>query len=72
MSEILYTVEGAVQSGGGLYITRQADADLFALCRAGTYAHVFAPRQMGKTSLRYRMAEQLITKGITPGQLHRL
>ena len=60
----LYTVGGAVQAGEGIYIPRQADADLLAWGRAGMYAYVLAPRQVGKSSLMIHTAAQLAFSGI--------
>ena len=56
MTTGMFTVGGVVQAGGGLYIQRDADDALMQLCRAGTYAYVLAPRQMGKSSLMVRTA----------------
>jgi hypothetical protein len=60
----IYTVGGTVQASGGLYIPRKADEDLLALCRTGTFAYVLTSRQMGKSSLMVRTAEQLTHEGI--------
>jgi AAA-like domain/WD domain, G-beta repeat len=61
----LYTVGGTVQSNDqGVYIARQADTELLQLCRDATFAYVLTPRQMGKSSLMIRTAEQLIEEGI--------
>jgi hypothetical protein len=60
----IYTVGGAVQAGGGLYIQRQADNDLLKLCREGAFAYVLTSRQVGKSSLMVRAAEQLAEEGI--------
>lgn len=49
-----YTVGGTVQAGQGRYIARAADAELLALCRAGTFAYILSARQMGKSSLMLR------------------
>src|SRR3954453_1681035 len=62
----IYTVGGAGQASQGVYIPRQADADLLALCRAGTFAYVLAPRQLGKSSLMLHTAECLAADGILP------
>ena len=59
----IYTVGGAVGGGLGVYLPRQADADLPALCRAGTFAYVLAPRQIGKTSLMIHTAAALAADG---------
>src|SRR3712207_2422205 len=60
----LYTPGGTVQAGGGVYLSRRADDELFALCREGTFAFVLTARQMGKSSLMTRTAERLIEDGV--------
>ncbi|MGB7485822.1 MAG: AAA-like domain-containing protein, partial [Phormidesmis sp.] len=59
-----YTVGGPVQAGGGVYVPRKADGELLALCREGTFAYVLTARQMGKSSLMVRTAQQLMADGI--------
>ncbi|MBD1870686.1 CHASE2 domain-containing protein [Cyanobacteria bacterium FACHB-471] len=60
----IYTVGGTVQANEqGLYISRQADEELLSLCRQSAFAYVLTPRQMGKSSLMIRTAEQLIDEG---------
>ncbi|MEA5464867.1 AAA-like domain-containing protein, partial [Leptothoe sp. PORK10 BA2] len=60
----LYTVGGTVQANErGIYLSRQADRELLALCEDSTFAYVLTPRQMGKSSLMIRTAEQLIDAG---------
>ena len=59
----IYTVGGTVQASGGLYLPRKVDEELLALCRAGTFAYVLTPRQMGKSSLMVRTAERLAEGG---------
>lgn len=61
----LYTVGGTVQAGSGLYIPRRADEELLTLCRVGVFVYVLTSRQMGKSSLMVRTAEQLAAEGIT-------
>ncbi|WP_200819156.1 AAA-like domain-containing protein, partial [Tolypothrix sp. NIES-4075] len=60
----IYTVGGTVQAGGGIYISRQADEELLALCRQRIFAYVLTPRQMGKSSLMVRTAERLTEEDI--------
>ena len=55
----IYSLGGAVQASGGIYLTRQADRELLDLCQAGKFAYVLAPRQVGKTSLMYGTAKEL-------------
>jgi WD40 repeat protein len=64
MSEHIFTVGGTVQASNGLYIPRRADDELLALCRAGSFAYVLTPRQLGKSSLMVRTAEQLTAQGV--------
>lgn len=60
-----FTVGGTVQAGGGLYIPRKADDQLLKLCQDGEFAYVLTPRQLGKSSLMMRTAEQLRAEAIT-------
>lgn len=59
-----YTVGGPVQAGSGVYVPRRADGELLQLCRAGTFAYILTSRQMGKSSLMVRTAQQLAEDGI--------
>lgn len=61
---ILYTVGGTVQAGGGFYIKRKADDDLLKYCRASEFAFILSSRQVGKSSLMVRTAQQLEKEGI--------
>ncbi len=61
-----YTVGGTVQASGGIYIERKADQELFKLCREGAFAYVLTSRQVGKSSLMVRTAEQLEKEGVRP------
>ncbi|MFN8481201.1 MAG: AAA-like domain-containing protein [Kouleothrix sp.] len=62
-AETIYTVGGTVQAGAGIYIPRQADAELLALCRAGAFGYVLTARQMGKSSLMTETARRLNDAG---------
>jgi hypothetical protein len=62
----LYTLNGPVQAGDGVYIERQADRELLKLCEDGMFAYVLAPRQIGKSSLIVATAQKLDAKGIVP------
>jgi WD40 repeat protein len=55
----IYTTGGTVQAGGGIYLARQADAELLELCQAGAFVYILTPRQMGKSSLMVRTAAQV-------------
>lgn len=63
-SATIYTVGGTVQADRRLYLTRQVDDELLALCRAGTFAYVLSPRQLGKSSLMMRTARRLAQEGV--------
>jgi WD40 repeat protein len=60
----LYTTGGTVQAGGGIYLSRQADAELFTLCQSGAFAYILTSRQMGKSSLMVQTATRLGQEGI--------
>jgi hypothetical protein len=64
MAECIYTTGGTVQAQeGGLYLRRPADQQLLALCRQSRFAYVLTPRQLGKSSLMFRTAEELLAEG---------
>jgi len=60
----IYTVGGTVQAGGGIYIKRKADDELLQYCRVGEFAFILSSRQVGKSSLMVRTAQQLEQEGI--------
>jgi GH25 family lysozyme M1 (1,4-beta-N-acetylmuramidase) len=60
----IYTVGGTVQAGGGIYIPRKADEELLAHCRASEFAFILSSRQVGKSSLMVRTAQQLEQESI--------
>lgn len=61
-----YIAGGALAADSNVYIPRRADDDLLDLCQARIFAHVLAPRQMGKSSLRLRTGKRLADGGVTP------
>lgn len=63
-NERIYTLGGTVQAGSGLYIERKADQELLQYCRMGEFAYILASRQVGKSSLMIRTAEQLERENI--------
>ena len=65
-NSLLYTLNGPVQAGDGVYIERQADKELLRLCEEGIFAYVLAPRQIGKSSLIAATAGKLQAQGIFP------
>ncbi|MEI6047243.1 MAG: AAA-like domain-containing protein, partial [Chloroflexota bacterium] len=65
----IFSLGGTVQAGGGLYLSRQADQQLLEYCRAGEFVSVLSTRQVGKSSLMARAAEQLTQDGARPVML---
>ena len=64
MAESRYTTGGTIQAQeGGLYLVRPADQQLLELCRESRFAYVLTPRQLGKSSLMIRTAEELLAEG---------
>ena len=64
MKHAIYTTGGTVQAGGGLYISRRADDELFNLCRQSAFAYVLTARQTGKSSLMIQTAGRLAKENI--------
>jgi hypothetical protein len=60
----IYTVGGTVQAGGGIYIKRKADDELLELCRQSEFAFILSSRQVGKSSLIVRTAQQLESENV--------
>ncbi|MGD1867577.1 MAG: AAA-like domain-containing protein [Phormidesmis sp.] len=58
-----YQVGGSLRFDADCYIKRQADDDLLKTLLSGEYCYVFNARQMGKSSLRVRTQQQLVTAG---------
>ncbi|MEM7278207.1 MAG: AAA-like domain-containing protein [Pseudomonadota bacterium] len=54
-----FVVGGVIPVERSGYLIRSADEKLYRIAAAGEYAHVFAPRQSGKSSLSARAAERL-------------
>jgi hypothetical protein len=59
-----YTAEGALGASAEPYVKRKADDVLYEALLAGQYCYVLNTRQMGKSSLRVRVAAQLREKGV--------
>jgi len=55
----IYTIGGTVQAGSGYYVERQADGELLDLCQQGEFTCILASRQVGKSSLIIRTANEL-------------
>ena len=64
MKHAIYTAGGTVQAGGGFYLSRRADDELFNLCSQSAFAYVLTARQTGKSSLMVRTADRLAKENI--------
>lgn len=62
-SSFRLVVGGDVQAEAGTYIHRSVDDDLLNLCLRGKFSYVLACRQIGKSSLKNAVAEQLTRRG---------
>jgi len=58
-----YQVGGSLPTASPVYVQRQADADLLAGLVAGEFCYILNSRQMGKSSLRVQVTQQLLTMG---------
>lgn len=63
MSHNLYQVGGSLTVDDATYISRRADRLLYDALLQGEFCYVFNARQMGKSSLRVRIQQQLHEQG---------
>lgn len=59
-----YTIGGTIRVTAQNYIPRQADTALLEAVRKGHFCYVLTPRQIGKSSLMVRTANQLKENGV--------
>ncbi len=62
-SDVKYHLGGSLPLNSSSYIQRQADEELYNALLKGQFCYLFAPRQMGKTSLMNQVSQRLKKQG---------
>jgi WD40 repeat protein len=62
-----YQIGGSLPFESHSYVTRSADAEFYDALSAGEFCYVLNSRQMGKSSLRVRVMQQLQSNGVVCG-----
>jgi hypothetical protein len=60
----VYQIGGSLPVDAPTYIKRQADTDLYYCLKQGEFCYILNSRQMGKSSLRVRIMQRLLSDGI--------